>query len=128
EGARLLDNNSALRTLCGSDARAHIVMRAFSHYFTEFNSHHALDVYVFCLSLHHPQNKDGVLSMWRAYGGSGNGAALVFNTSFVAPRPESPLIITKVHYATREQRLGWLKEKIDLTCELLRTTEIPDDS
>ena len=80
------------------------------------------------MSEHDPTNVDGLLSMWRAYGASGNGAALVFNTSFIAePNPQSPLAIARVHYASADDRIRWLGDKIKVWCEIVRASGIPDD-
>ena len=38
------------------------------------STEHVLDTYVFCLSEHAKDDTDGRLSMWRGYGGNGNGA------------------------------------------------------
>lgn len=103
EGVRQIDQSAAVKKLCGSQARLNILTNAFISYYTQFDREHSLDVYLFCLSEHEPNNMDGLLSMWRGYGGSGNGAALVFNTSFITGKPGSPLIITKVHYASRAE-------------------------
>src|SRR5258708_1796757 len=60
---------------CGSRDRAEMIYKAFHHSFNDFDINHALDVYVFCFSEHLPTNTDGLLSMWRGYGGNGVGAA-----------------------------------------------------
>jgi hypothetical protein len=97
--------------LAGSDARMNLISNAFYHYFQTFDREHAFDVYVFCFSEHDPvKHPDGLLSMWRGYGGNGHGAALVFNTSFITVIPESPLLIAKVNYATEAERVDWLKD------------------
>jgi hypothetical protein len=65
--------------------------------------------------------------MWRAYGGQGNGAALVFNTGFIDAKPDSPLIIAKVKYDTGPNRRKWLDQKISEYCGPLVSAQIPDD-
>ena len=54
----------------------------FTHYITEFNTKYLLDIYAFCLSEHKENDNDGKLSMWRGYGGNGNGVAI---TSIPSP-------------------------------------------
>jgi Protein of unknown function (DUF2971) len=128
EGIRLFEQCENLTRSCKTDHREIILRDAFNHYVEEFEDKHAFDTYVFCLSTHDPKNTNGLLSMWRGYGGQGNGAALVFNTKFVdAPDENSPLILTRVHYASKEGRKAWLKEKINQWCNLLEAAVIPDD-
>lgn len=119
EGRRLFLEGDLIAKACGkSDNRAQRLKQAFSHYYDQFEQEHAFDIYVFCLSEHDPKNVDGVLSMWRAYGGQGNGAALVFSTNLLTgenpsgENPSSPLILTKVRYGSREQRIKRLERKI----------------
>jgi hypothetical protein len=57
---------------------------------------------LFCLSEHAKDDTDGRLSMWRGYGGNGNGAAIVFDTAKIAAREESPLVIAHVHDGTAQ--------------------------
>ena len=77
-----------------------------------------------CFSEHSSQNSDGLLSMWRGYGGHGRGAALIFNTAKAAPMEGSPLIIAKVEYGSIETRRAILAGVIDKWCELLQTSNI----
>jgi hypothetical protein len=115
EGKRLLEESDAVKQFAGSQARADLIKSAFSLIFDRFDREHAIDVFVFCLSEHDPKNTDGLLSMWRAYGGQGNGAAIVFNTGFVAaPHDNSPIALTRVNYASREIRLSWLQAQIEI--------------
>jgi hypothetical protein len=126
EGVRLFEQSEAVTKACQSNERAIILRNAFSYYFTQFNEQHVFDTYVFCLSQHDPENTDGLLSMWRGYGGNGNGAALIFNTSFVVPDDNSPLIIARVHYDTADGRRLWLTDRINQWCALLEKSSIPD--
>jgi hypothetical protein len=112
----------------GTLDRFKMVESAFMGYYREFDTTHALNVYVFCLSEHYPDDNDGRLSMWRAYGGNGNGAALVLKTDFLTgPKDDSPLLIGKVHYASDQQRVAWLEGKIRAWCTILEKSGIPDD-
>ena len=63
------------------------MLHAFNHYRRYFDGEPVLDIYVFCLSEHPKKNNDGSLSMRRAYGRHGNGAALVFRTEGLMVTP-----------------------------------------
>src|SRR5205085_4318580 len=102
EGARLVNESKIFDQTFTPAAKAQYARDVFVHFFTEFENEHAFDTYVFCLSEHDPSNTDGLLSMWRGYGGQGNGAALIFSTDLInADNPQSPLLITKLHYASQ---------------------------
>jgi Protein of unknown function (DUF2971) len=86
-----------------------------------------LDIYVFCLSEHVKEDTDGLLSMWRGYGGNGSGAAIVFDTAKLSPPEESPLILAQVHYSTTEKRRNWLRVRIIQFAEILAKSNNSDD-
>jgi hypothetical protein len=65
---------------------------AFTHFYNQFASSYVLDTYVLCLSEHNPADVDGVLSMWRGYGGNGDGAAIVLDSSKINNLPTSTFI------------------------------------
>jgi len=129
QGATLFLQSHAISEACaGSENRVQILRNAFSHYYRQFDQEHAFDTYVFRLSQHDPTNTDGLLSMWRGYGGQGNGAALVFKTDFVTQdNLASPLILTRVHYDSAEKRIQWLNNKLMQWWQILKTGSIPDD-
>lgn len=99
----------------------------FMHYFANFEQKHALDVYVFCLSEHAPADNDGRLSMWRGYGGNGNGAALVFNTDFVSHLPNSPLIFGKVSYQSDADRIIQIAANLKQALQIIAANSISVD-
>ncbi|MFY9288465.1 MAG: DUF2971 domain-containing protein [Alphaproteobacteria bacterium] len=108
-----------------SDVRRSNFQHHFNQYFLKFANDQILDTYIFCLSEHDPKDFDGVLSMWRAYGSSGNGAAIVFDSNSFEAREGSPLMISKIHYGTKEDRMDWVKNLILKFSKVLN--EIPDD-
>jgi hypothetical protein len=58
EGLRVFDQVCAgafFEAACGSKERAAVMRSAFYHYFQKFDVEQALNVYVFCLSEHDPQ-------------------------------------------------------------------------
>jgi hypothetical protein len=126
-GAGLFFESSEIESACRSKQRFDLLKSAFNYYFNKFDSEHVLDTYVFCLSKHEKDNTDGLLSMWRGYGGNGIGAAIVFDTAKIDAREESPLIVANVHYGTVEARLNWLRQRITQFAEILTKSDIPDD-
>lgn len=100
---------------------------SFGYYYNQFANDHALDTYVFCLSEHDSDDNDGKLSMWRGYGGNGNGAAIVFDATNVPPIEESPFIIAKVQYANTQDRIDWLNNLMLLFVSIIKDGDIPDD-
>lgn len=92
--------------------QATLFKKHFHFYYDQFVNKHALDTYVFCLSEHKNADNDGKLSMWRGYGSNGNGAAIIFDTSKLGVSEGSPLIFSKVKYATKEERIGLVKKII----------------
>jgi hypothetical protein len=72
QSLRLFQQAEIVDQACKSLDRARIVRQAFYHYYAQFDAEHVLDTYVFCLTVHDPTDTDGLLSMWRGYGGHGN--------------------------------------------------------
>jgi len=105
------------------------VVKAFFNALQSFDVNHLFDVYVFCLSEYsfesHP---DGKLSMWRGYGANGQGAALVFNTSFLTIVPGSPLFFGKVRYGTAAERAQWLEVLFRRCFDLAKVIPDTDES
>ena len=85
----------------------------------KFLSHDLPDTYVFCLSEHEQNDFDGLLSMWRGYGGNGKGAALVFDTANVNFLDQSQLMLEKVAYVSDSELRNRLHSKINEFAELL---------
>lgn len=126
-GVEIVLQDQEVKDACGSIPRAQLFTQHFDHYFQTFENKHAFDTYVFCLSEHSPEDQDGMLSMWRGYGSNGNGAAIIFDTGQFRAVEHSPLIISKVHYGSGEQRIALLKETVSKCARILRETKIPDD-
>lgn len=126
-GRELVLESQKIHDACGSAARAQLFIGYFATYFQTFESEHAFDTYVFCLSEHDREDRDGMLSMWRGYGGNGNGAAIIFDTGQLRPVEDTPLIIARVHYGSGEERVAWLEEMLSKCSRILREIEIPDD-
>lgn len=126
-GSELFRNSEAIHRACGTNERVNILRNSYDQLFRMFDTQHVFDTYVFCLSVHDHDDYDGLLSMWRGYGGNGHGAALVFDTKKINVLEESPLIIARVHYSSSEERKNWLVMLMDRFAELLASVDIPND-
>jgi hypothetical protein len=127
EGMSLFLESTGIIEAAGSTERHDRLRSDFEHYFDKFANNHVVDVFVFCFSRHDPQDNDGRLSMWRGYGASGNGACIVFDTSKIPKIGNSPLIISRVHYASAEERRIWIADRIAQFCSILKASDIPID-
>ena len=127
EGSQQFLANDVIKRACGSAERTLILSNAFQRHFDQFANEHALDVYVFCLSEHSAGDSDGLLSMWRGYGGNGKGVAIVFDTNKLDSLPRSALILSRVVYASAEERRQWLDEKLKEFAALLEKLNLPDE-
>ena len=127
-GQRLfVEKSQDIQRACGTLQRYGALKHAFEYYCSEFDEKHALDIYLLCLSEHVKADEQGRLSMWRAYGGRGNGAALVFNTDHFGVHEESPLLFAKVRYGSVQSRVADLTAKFMKWCQVLQSTNVPDN-
>jgi hypothetical protein len=126
QGNSLVMQSVEIAEACKTTERVSIFRHSFNHYISQFDMQHLFNTYVFCTSEHDAENNDGLLSMWRGYGANGNGAAIVFDTAKLTPRPDSPLIIGRVHYDTADARMAWLKNLLKRFAEILSTSAVPD--
>lgn len=128
EGAHAFQNHKGIEIASGDSERYQTLSAAFQHYLDEFSDKHAIDTYVFCLAEHDPGNTDGLLSMWRGYGGNGSGVALVFDTTQLNHvEGIVPLMISSVTYASEQDRLGWIDRKLTEFAALLVKHNVPKD-
>ena len=127
EGASAFRLNEEVKSACGSAERYKKLLHGYEYLFDQFSNQHAFDIYVFCLSEHDRENTDGLLSLWRGYGGNGSGAAIIFDTSKLNEIQDSPLIISKVTYASQDKRRDWIDEKLNAFADLIKNNKIPDD-
>ena len=107
-GTTAVMNDVVLKAALGSRERVTAFIDSFLGYRAHYDQNFLFDTYVFCLSDHDPDNdEDGRLSMWRAYGGDGAGAAIIFDTSKLRSEQSSPLILDEVKYLSSAQRNLW---------------------
>jgi len=111
----------------GDGRRAALLQHAFAHFFQSYDNTEAFDTYIFGLSEHVRGDSDGRLSMWRGYGRHESGVALVFNPAAVTEVPESPLIISKVRYATDQERLDQLGKILNRWSSITAAANLPED-
>jgi len=119
-GLHAVRSHAGLRGAC-PPAAYNALLDAYDGLFTAFDNDGAFDVYVFSCSEHDGHiGDDGLLSMWRGYGGDGNGVAIVFDFDTLAALPRSPLRIGQVHYLSYEQSEAWMAHKLDQFTAILR--------
>lgn len=127
ESEKLLFANTAVASALLTPDRSARFFAAYNHYSTEFIQMHLPDTFIFCLSQHDPSDNDGLLSMWRGYGGNGNGAAIVFDTGQLTMLSESPLIVAKVKYSTADDRRAWISNRLAAFASRLVALSLTDD-
>lgn len=127
EGSHALRHNATLLEALDGQARYQKFMTALDDVIARFEREHLFDTYVICFSEHQPNDQDGLLSMWRGYGGNGRGAAIVFDTAKLTPVEGSPLILAKVHYASGDERRAWFDATAARFAPVLRNTALPDE-
>jgi hypothetical protein len=110
-GLHAVRSHAGLREACPPD-HYNALLDAFDDLFTRFDNETAFDVYVFSCSEHDNEiGDDGLLSMWRGYGGDGNGVAIVFDMAqLLAAR--TPLLVRKVQYLSYEASEAWMDNKL----------------
>jgi len=127
EGSRAVRTSVEIENACGSRERHAAFLQAFEQCYWGFARDHALDTFVFCFSQHDRDDNDGLLSMWRGYGGSGSGVAVVFDAGNVNLLDASSMILARVHYGTAEQRSAWLTSKASEFARILSGYVVADD-
>lgn len=111
-GLHAVRTHAGLREAC-PPSHYNALLDAFDQLFSTFDNDSAFDVYVFSCSEHDDRiGDDGLLSMWRGYGGDGNGVAIVFDLApLLAAR--TPLVIRQVQYHSYEESEAWMDAKLE---------------
>ena len=118
-GLHAVRSHTGLREAC-PPAHYNALLDAFDALFTAFDSESAFDVYVFSCSHHDDAiGDDGLLSMWRGYGGDGNGVAIVFDLQPLLAA-DSPLLVHQVRYLSYEESEAWMERKLQGFADALR--------
>jgi Protein of unknown function (DUF2971) len=121
------ENIGEMAKACRSAESGTKLVRTIEDLFRDFELVHSFDIYVTCFSAHDHNDNDGLLSMWRGYGGNGSGAAIVMDSAKLNLSETSPLIIAEVQYHSREVRRTMIKAKIDQFAQLVRDVD-PEES
>ena len=126
-GLRALRSHQGLREAC-PPAHYNALLDAFDALYAAFDSESAFDVYVFSCSEHDQAiGDDGLLSMWRGYGGDGNGVAIVFDMGpLLAARP--PLLFRQVQYLSYEASESRMDGKLRQFAQALQRRGGPVDA
>jgi len=127
EGSWSFRQNETLKRALGSDSRHQAFWAAFDAEVSYFEKEHLLDTYVFCLSEHEPDDMDGLLSMWRGYGGNGQGVAIVFDTAKLTPPENTPLVLAKVRYETNAASYAWFEAIAERFAQFISDAAVPDE-
>lgn len=110
-GVHAVRSHVGLREACPPD-HYNALLDAFDELYTTFDNDSAFDVYVFSCSEHDDEiGDDGLLSMWRGYGGDGNGVAIVFDMSDLM-RAQTPLLVRQVKYLSYDASEAWIDGKL----------------
>jgi hypothetical protein len=118
-GLHAVRSHTGLREAC-PPAHYNALLDAFDQLYSTFDNDSAFDVYVFSCSEHDDRiGDDGLLSMWRGYGGDGNGVAIVFDMAqLLAAR--TPLLIRQVQYLSYEESEAWMDAKLQRFAQALQ--------
>lgn len=128
EGSRIFRVDESIKQSCKTDKRYSMLLENFDYYFNNFTNENALDTYVLCFSEHVPEDNDGVLSMWRGYGGDGAGTTIIFDTAKIKYNEDkSHLILSNVEYLSANERINWIQGKINDLASFLNSTDIKDE-
>lgn len=126
-GLRMFQGHAGIKAICDREDRYQILATNFYQNYQNLDNDHAYDIYALCLTEHDPNDMDGLLSMWRGYGGNGKGAALVFDSSQIPFVETSPFVFSRVEYLTTRQRESWITALLDQFAAILGSSDIRDD-
>ena len=127
EGANAFRSSPILKEACKDSTVHETLLKYFNQLLHEFDTQYAFNTYVLCLAHHDRKDNDGLLSMWRGYGAGGSGVAIVFDTAKIGVNDSSPLIISPVTYATTDQRISWITDKVNVLAQTIRGRELSEN-
>lgn len=112
-GIRVLSQHEGLMNACGATERFALLQKYLGEFVAADGVADAHSIFVACFCEHKQEEHDGLLSMWRAYGANGGGAAIIFDTGKLNPQDDSPFILSSVKYGSASQREEWISRKFD---------------
>lgn len=122
--ADCIRSHEGLKDMFGP-AGADQLVRTFSANHYSFSTKDAFDTYVGSFSEHEADDEDGLLSMWRAYGANGSGAAIIFDTASLSPpKTQAGVVLGRVRYGTDEQRKKHICERLDEFCRIASNVRV----
>lgn len=121
------DPSGKLLAACGSEVRRNRLQSAFDHYVRHYEQEFVLKIFASCWTQHSPDETDGVLSMWRGYGGNGRGLAIEINTAKFKPIQTSPVLLLKVSYGDSRRRRDEIEKLFAEWCGIIANTNIAEE-
>lgn len=128
QGQQLFIRNENLKAACGGEERHQKIINDFMSRYISYTHMQAAGTYVACFCRHDEINaKDGILSMWRGYGGNGSGVALIFDTKHLNARDDTPFVLAPIEYLSQTDRIGHITAYVDLLAELIKRHNPADE-
>ncbi|MGE0055730.1 MAG: DUF2971 domain-containing protein [Hyphomicrobium sp.] len=121
------DPGDQLRESVRSETQKEVLQASFDHYLKNFEQEHLTTVFASCWTQHEPDETNGILSMWRGYGGSGRGVAIEININAIKGLDESPLLFLKVSYGNENYRRAQIQKIFENWCRVLSARPIADN-
>jgi hypothetical protein len=125
-GVQVFESSEPIRAAFGTVDRYTLFRDALTARFHEFDVNGSFDTYIFCMSKHDRNDPDGLLSMWRGYGGDGGGVALVFDSAKFGETTESPLMLARVRYGSNDERITWMHNTANLFAKIFTDGNVPN--
>lgn len=119
-GIRVLQSHKGVEEACGSPDAFTRLNTYFAEFVSADGEGDAYSIFVSCFCECDIDDNDGLLSMWRAYGANGGGAAIVLDTSKLLPQDDSPFLLSRVRYGSGRQREDWISKKLDEVAGFLK--------
>lgn len=128
QGVPLILKSQEITNAFETAERNDIFLNAFTSYYSSFANQEVIDVYILSFCAHNPKDYDGILSMWRGYGSNGNGAAIIFDSAKIKEKEGvTPLILSRVNYASVQERIDWINALIRLFAKIVSAAKLPNE-